>query len=57
VLEGRGTQTTGRSDEFVEVDEEAKAEGRPKRGRSAPKKEPRIETKPARKPKAPEETK
>jgi small subunit ribosomal protein S2 len=57
ILEGRGTQTTGRSDEFVEVDEEAKAEGRPKRGRGAPKKEPRIETKPSRKPKAPEETK
>ncbi len=52
VIEGRGTVTVGRSDEFVEVVEE-KQSGKPKRGRAAPAKAPpRVETKAKRPAKA-----
>jgi small subunit ribosomal protein S2 len=49
VIDARGANTVaGRGDEFVEVDEKAAA-GKPRRGKpAAPKKEPKVETKPRR---------
>jgi small subunit ribosomal protein S2 len=48
VIEARGANTVGgRADEFVEVDEAPKAGAKPRgRGKAAPKKETKIETKP-----------
>jgi len=49
VVDGRGTVTTGaaRTDEFVE-EGGGKGEDKPRRGRGAPRKETKVETKPAR---------
>mgnify|MGYP001607765828 CR=1 FL=1 len=55
VIEGRGSVTTGRNDEFVEVSDKPKAAEKPKRGgkpAAAPAKQPKIETKPKRSAKA-----
>jgi small subunit ribosomal protein S2 len=50
VIEARGANTVHvRADEFVEAAAPPEAEAKPKRGRAAPKKETRIETKPPRK--------
>ena len=50
IIEGRGSVTTARADEFVEVDDKPKAADKPKRGGkpAAPAKQPKIETKPKR---------
>ncbi len=44
VIEGRGSNTVGRSDEFVEVVEEKQA-AKPRRGRAPAKPAPKVETK------------
>ncbi len=50
VIEARGADTVhNRADEFVEEEQAPKADAKPKRGRGAPKKEPKIETKPRKK--------
>jgi small subunit ribosomal protein S2 len=51
VIDARGADTVGRTDEFVEVDEAApKSAAKPRRGKAAaaPKKETKVETKPRR---------
>jgi small subunit ribosomal protein S2 len=46
VIDARGADTVGRADEFVEVDDAPKAAAKPRgRGKAAPKKEPKVETK------------
>lgn len=49
VVEARGANTVGRGDEFVEVDEAPKGAKPRGRGKAAPKKETKVETKPRRK--------
>ncbi|HUS25086.1 MAG TPA: 30S ribosomal protein S2 [Candidatus Binatia bacterium] len=52
IVEGRGTVTTGArsGDEFVEVDDAKGGADKPRRGRGAPRKETRVETRPRKKP-------